>query len=234
MPTIRLRGEHGRIKKSLDPTDILGKRFGRLKVISINKYYRNKYYYNCICDCGTEKVVRRDALVNHITESCGCKNREINSNRKIHGMYRTRFYKIYGGMKQRCLNPNNDAYNDYGGRGITVCPRWLGEDGFIHFKEDMYDEYLKKAEEYGELNISIDRKNPDGNYEPSNCRWVTQDVQSNNKSRGVHKINYNGEILTLKQLKDKYAPNATYGSLVHRINRYDKPIDELLYDSQKS
>ena len=228
MSTVKLRGEHGRIRKTLDPTDILEKRFGRLVVLSINKYYRNKYYYNCICDCGTEKVIRRDALVNHITESCGCKNREINSNRKIHGMYKTKFYKTLENMKSRCLNPNHNAYKNYGGRGITICDRWLGKDGFIHFMEDMYEDYLKQAAIYGEENISIDRINNDGNYEPSNCRWVPRQVQDNNKSTNVI-INYNGEELTLKQLNDKYAPDIKYGTLVSRVNRCDDiDVSELL------
>lgn len=224
----------GKFRKRINPNDLVGKRFGRLVVDSVNRYERNKWYFNCICDCGNKRVVRYDALVNHITESCGCKNKEINSERRIHGMYKTRFYKIYGGMKQRCFNPNNDYYHRYGGRGITICDRWLGKDGFIHFMEDMYDEYLQQAAIYGEKNISIDRIDPDGNYCPENCRWVPMSVQSNNKSKGVHKINYNGETLTLKNFQEKYVPNATYGSLLYRVNKFDTPIEELMYDTNKS
>ena len=222
----------GKFKRSINPNDLMDQRFGRLVVIGIDKYYRNKWYFVCKCDCGNIKIVRYDALMEGKTQSCGCYNKQVNSDRRIHGMYNTRFYNIYTGMKQRCYNPNSTYYHRYGGRGIKVCDRWLGEDGFIHFKEDMYDEYLKRAEECGgEQYISIDRINPDGDYCKENCHWETAEVQSNNKSKGVYRIPYNGEILSLKQLQKKYVPNATYSSLVHRANRTDKPIEELLYDS---
>ena len=120
-------------------------------------------------------------------------------------MTTTKFYRSYYSMKRRCYDENNDRYNNYGGRGIIVCDRWNDpENGFINFKEDMYDSFLKHIEEYGEENTTIDRINVNGNYEPSNCKWSTNKEQSNNKTNN-HYIEYNGELLSLSLLVDKYA-----------------------------
>lgn len=94
---------------------------------------------------------------------------------KVHGMTGTRFYGIWSGMKTRC---NNKYWTDYGGRGITYCEEW---ENFINFKNDMYLSYLDHVERYGEKQTSLDRKNVNGNYEPSNCVWATFEEQNNNK-----------------------------------------------------
>lgn len=109
-----------------------------------------------------------------------------------HGKSRTRLYKIYHGMKQRCLNPNNPEFKNYGGRGITICDEWLAD--FMSFyewaKENGYEE-----------NLSIERKNVNGNYEPDNCEWIPLSKQCWNRT-DTHYITANGITKTIKQWSD--------------------------------
>lgn len=103
-----------------------------------------------------------------------------------HGMSKTRTYKSWGMMKSRCLNPKFDRYYDYGGRGIKICNRWLK---FENFLEDMGQAPAGK---------SLDRKNNDGDYTPSNCRWATPRQQSNN-TRSNKNIEYQGTIKSVAE-----------------------------------
>ena len=120
-------------------------------------------------------------------------------------------------MKSRCYNSNDSDYSDYGGRGITICPEWLGEHGFENFtKWSMENGYVK--------NLSIDRINVNGNYEPSNCRWATNEEQARNK-RNTVKIVLNGEEKDLKQISDEYGVN--YRTLHARIKK-GVPIEKAL------
>ena len=106
-----------------------------------------------------------------------------------HGKYKTRIYRIYIGMKQRCYNENCPSYDRYGGRGITVCDEWRGRYGFHHFYDwSMENGYTDE--------LSIDRIDNDGNYSPKNCRWVDRFVQNNNFSRNRN-YTYNGETHSL-------------------------------------
>lgn len=107
---------------------------------------------------------------------------EINPNKVKHGLSKSRFYKIWGSMKARCLNEKHIHYDNYGGRGIIVCNKWLEFEGFM---EDMYNGYLKHCEEFGEGNTSIDRINSDGVYELNNCRWATNKEQQRNLKSNI-------------------------------------------------
>lgn len=163
--------------------DLKDKKFNRLKVIKeYGKNNQNEWVWECKCDCGNiEPVyVRGSALTTGTTKSCGCLRREKTSNMfKKHNMSNSKIYKAWCHIKERCYNNNICNYNDYGGRGITVCDRWL--ESFENFRDDMYKSYLDHVEEYGKKNTSIDRIDVDGNYCKDNCRWATNSEQMNNR-----------------------------------------------------
>lgn len=136
------------------------------------------------CDCGQERDIQPTKVTAGFHQSCGCLAAEATSVRMTkHGGYLTPEYKSWNAMMQRCTNPRNTSYPDYGGRGITVCERWQGEDGYLNFVGDM------GARPVGE---TLDRIKTDGNYEPSNTRWATKKVQSNNR-RITRMITVDGE-----------------------------------------
>lgn len=131
-------------------------------LMKVEKIYRkdNRLYVDCICiKCSRKKTIRACDLYNDRCNSCLCKL-------KKHGMNQTKIYSIFHNMKDRCLNPNNHAYHNYGGRGISICNEWLEENGFISF----YNWAINNGYKEG---LSIDRINIEGNYEPNNCRWIT-------------------------------------------------------------
>lgn len=124
------------------------------------------------CSCGVEKTVLVGNLRHRQTVSCGCLRKEANPFRnRRHGMSHVPEYCVWSGMKQRCTNPNADHFADYGGRGIKVCIRWL--ESFENFYADMGAR--------PSAHHSIDRKNVNGDYEPSNCRWATTKEQRINQ-----------------------------------------------------
>lgn len=173
--------------------DFTGMRFGRLTVISIVE--KSKSLWNCKCDCGSEIKLYTSQFLG-TTKSCGCLKREqpkwIAEKSTTHGMSKTRLYTTWAGMKERCLNPNDDCYNRYGGRGITVCDEWI--NSFENFRDwaysSGYDDNSTAREQ------SIDRIDPNGNYCPENCRWVDFYTQQKNKENTWY-INVNGEKITI-------------------------------------
>lgn len=160
----------------------LGRRYGRLTVIGISgigKYSRCVDLI-CKCDCGTEKIINAAGLNNGTTTSCGCYHleriSEASRERSItHGGTaggRERLYRIWCCMKQRCYYQNQKPYKNYGGRGIVVCGEW--EHDYAAFKQ------WALCNGYSD-DLTLDRINNDGNYEPSNCRWATYSQQARNK-----------------------------------------------------
>ena len=164
--------------------DLTGQRFGLLIVKSKSYSDQNgKTVWNCVCDCGHETLVRTGDLRNGHTTSCGCHRRKaiIKSITK-HGLRHTKIYHKWLDMKQRCFNPKNHRFDDWGGRGITVCDEW--KNSF----EAFYD-YVSKLPHFGETGYSLDRINNDGNYEPGNVKWSTTKEQNNNKRNSKKELN---------------------------------------------
>lgn len=153
--------------------DITGQRYERLTVIALKETKNKKSYWECKCDCGNTTIVRKDQLKSGKSKSCGCLNIEkIKQGRNhSHGHSKTRLYRTFHSMKARCCNPNNNDFKDYGGRGIKICEQWLND--FLEFRKWA----LKTG--YND-NLTIERINVNGNYEPSNCKWVTRKIQSRN------------------------------------------------------
>ena len=171
---------------------MIGDKFNRL--IVLEKYYKhNRLYYKCLCDCGNICYIRGDSIKSGHIKSCGCLHKEVSSKlglkSVIHGKTNTRLYNIYRGIKQRCYNKNNQAYVNYGERGIKMCDEWRND--FITF----YNWSMNNG--YND-DLTIDRIDVDGNYEPSNCRWVTKSVQNNNTRKTIY-LAYSGKFQTFTQ-----------------------------------
>lgn len=149
----------------------IGQKFNRLTIIS----EIDNGYVECVCDCGNHKKVRIGNLRSNQVKSCGCLLKECLIKRnETHGLNGHPLHKLWFKIKERCLNPNVKSYRNYGGRGIKICDRWLV---FENFYNDMISGYEKGLE--------IDRIDNEGNYEPSNCRWVThrQNTQNTRKTK---------------------------------------------------
>lgn len=157
------------------PFDLIGMRFGRLLVLEKSSDREGgsghtSVKWKCQCDCGNISFPITGRLRSGMSKSCGCVSREkLRTLRKKHGQYMTNTYRIWMSMNARCNNPKHLNYNNYGGRGISVCERWK--------------EYSNFLADMGERpkGLSIDRINNDGSYEPENCRWATALEQAHNK-----------------------------------------------------
>jgi hypothetical protein len=175
--------------------DLVGKKYGRLTVIAQSgRNKRNRIQWLCRCECGTEKVVVGDELRRGKVLSCGCyRDEKLSKLSYRHGGYGTRLYKCWQGIIQRCTCTTHQSYENYGGRGITVCDEWRD---FANFKEWALVNGYKE-------DLTIDRKDNDGNYEPSNCRWATYETQENNTRQNVF-LEFNGETKTVAQWAHEY------------------------------
>jgi len=179
-----------------------GMRFGRLVVLTVGKPVGSyRYQAVCQCDCGSQPVaIRVDGLTSGRQVSCGCYHKEVTTK---HGLSKHPLYNVWHHMVDRCTKLGDKSYPDYGGRGITVCERWLSVENFV---ADMQATYSSGLE--------IDRIDNDGNYEPSNCRWVGRSQQADNRRSG-RRITFKGQTQSLLQWSKEL--NINYGTLWDRI-----------------
>lgn len=190
----------------------------------ISKEYRkgsngkNRTYATCKCDCGNITTVRLDQLKTGNTKSCGCLklkqdriNLEKNHKHKETG---TVLYRRWANMKNRCYSPKNERYANYGGRGIEICDEWLD---YTNFRDWAIKSGYNKE-------LTLDRIDVNGNYEPSNCRWVNIKEQCNNRTTNIL-IEHEGVTYTMMEFCEKFKMD--YGTVYHRYKRGDRSFEEL-------
>lgn len=171
--------------------DITNNRYGRLTAICRAHYIGKGTRWKCKCDCGKEAIIALDSLRAGLTKSCGCirieivRARSITHGNSVSGKI-TKELRAWSHMKGRCLNPNDHRYKDYGARGIKICDKWI--NNFEEFLSDMG----KCPPDH-----SIERRNVNGNYEPSNCYWATTHVQARTRRDNIY-VQYEGETMILK------------------------------------
>lgn len=198
--------------------DLTGMKFGKLTVVGFSRDVisgtRKRKYWNCVCECGGTKEVRTDSLTKGSTKSCGCMLKEISYNNlttkyAFKPKYKTqnrRLNSIWNSIISRCTRTNNKRYDRYMKRGISICEEWLDFDVFADWAlNNGYNE-----------NLTIDRIDNDGNYEPCNCRWTTVKNQCRNRSSNI-KVEHNGTIVTLIELSE--ITGISYSCLNSRYNK---------------
>lgn len=222
------RNEKGQFTKGIK-VDLTGGRYGRLTVIEAGDRRKNKQYWLCKCDCGNLKEIRGDQLTGGVTKSCGCLKKEQDNKNLItyhykHKLSKTRLYKTYFGMKDRCYNAKHDSYPRYGGRGIKICDEWLNDiESFLEW--GLNNGYSDE--------LTIDRIDNEGDYEPSNCRWIGVREQSNNKTNNIY-TKISNEFLTLAEIAREY--NFEYETIrarYHKGDRGESLIRPLLYSRKR-
>lgn len=198
--------------------DLSGKRFGRLEAIRrVGFDSRQSSLWECRCDCGNIAIVRINSLTTGNTKSCGCYMKDVVSSMTIkrnttHGKSRSRTYRIWNKIKERCQDHNNKSYENYGARGIKICDRWRKYENFI---ADM-----------GECpeGLTIERIDNDKGYFPNNCKWATRKEQNNN-TRANRILEFKGQRKTLAQWSELVGIN--YKTIHTRLSN-GWPIEKAL------
>lgn len=194
--------------------ELSGQRYGMLVVIRKAESAGSQSRWACICDCGTETVVRQGNLRNGHTTSCGCKRAVVTAAiRTSHGMFGTPTYRSWSAMLTRCLNEANPRFPDYGGRGIKVHDDWKNFDSFL---ADMGE----RPE-----GTTLGRVDNDGNYEPGNCEWQHSQAQARNKRNTVF-FDFQGKRATLQEHCE--AVGMHYPTAKSRIYLYGWTVDKAL------
>ena len=193
-------------------------KFGRLTVISPGPKIGQKTSWICKCDCGNTKTVLTTNLTKGKTSSCGCLHNELLTIRNTtHNMRKTSLYEVWKSIKQRCFNPKSKGYVNYGGRGIIMCEIW--KNNFESFYQWSISNGYKKG-------LTIDRIDNNGNYEPSNCRWVDRFIQNNN-TRQAKLYTISGVTKTLSEWCNIY--NVNRNTIKNRMQKYSCSIEEALH-----
>ena len=205
--------------------NLTGQKFGQLIVIEFSHIGKSRHsYWLCRCDCGNKTIVARGNLVGNKTKSCGCLRKETSKNKSTkHGLRYCPLYSVWNDMIHRCYNPKCKNYLYYGKRGIAVCDEWrISLENFIKWAE---------ANGYKE-NLEIDRINNDGDYEPTNCRWIMR--KQNNWNRGKYSTNKSGyKGVSLHKKTGKWQVKITKNGQSYFLGLFDDVIDAAhVYDKK--
>lgn len=194
--------------------DMIGKQFGKLKVLEENGYLGPFLAFKCQCDCGATTTVRGPSLRSGNTTSCGCVHKAmVGELNKKHGQRHTTEYSIWQNMMTRCTNEKSNCFYRYGGRGITVCDEWRDFQGFY---ADMGD----KPE-----GMTLDRIDNNGPYSKDNCRWATSKEQARNTRRSQI-VEFNNKKQCLKDWADEVG--LAYNTLRKRFVIYNWPFEKAI------
>lgn len=187
--------------------DLSGSRFGRLTVKHRTENSSTGHTrWLCVCDCGQERINSSYDLKTGKVVSCGCFHSEsVTETNTTHGKSKSKLFHVWCSMRDRCRRKTCKAYKNYGGRGISVCDEWLDYEVFYRWAiENGYAEGL-----------TIDRIDVNGNYEPSNCRWITKAAQASNTRKSI-RIEYKGTAHTAIEWSRILGVN--YTTLLKRIH----------------
>ena len=205
--------------------DRTGWKYGRLTVLSeAGKNKHKKILWNCSCSCGNKTIVCGSELQSGDTKSCGCLQKEMRGKTNLtHGLTKHPLYSIWFDIKRRCQNKSRKAYKNYGGRGITVCPKWNKQ--FLPF-------YVWAKNNGWEKGLTIDRIDNDGNYCPENCQFITRGknvlntrlLRKTNTSgyRGVYFHKQYKKYVTGIRIKGNYKFFGPFDNPIEAANRYDR------------
>jgi hypothetical protein len=196
---------------------LTGLRFGRWIVLNRHGSIGNNSAWNCLCDCGVEKIVNSQALREGHSSSCGCYRKEVMSSRmrlvKNINISESKTYKSWLKMRSRCNDMNDIGFNNYGGRGIKICKEW---DNFLNFLKDMGER---------PKGTSIDRIDVDGNYEPKNCKWSSKQEQNGNR-RNIRFVEIDGEKINMREASRRL--NIDYYALRYQMIKRGKTLASAL------
>jgi|HubBroStandDraft_4_1064222.scaffolds.fasta_scaffold00027_76 hypothetical protein len=200
--------------------NLTGRSFGRWQVIAFHSTIKERARWTCRCSCGTERIVTAGALNSGRSQSCGCaRNEKLSQMRTTHGasMAPTLTLRSYYSMISRCYCEGSTQFEWYGERGIMVCRRWRGKNGFANFLADMGERPSKKH--------TIDRRDPNGNYTPKNCRWATWKEQQRNRRNTIF-VEVGGQKVSLKEACETAGVN--YMRTWERVMRKNWNIEDAL------
>lgn len=196
--------------------DLTGQRFGKWLVLEEDGKIGSNIAWKCKCDCGNVKRIRATVLTNGYSKSCGCNRIEAIT---IHNGTNTRLFNVWRNIKERCTNTNYKTFYLYGGRGIKVCEEWF------HSYEAFKQWAIRNGYQEG---LTIDRIDVNGNYEPTNCRWVSNIEQARNKRNTIF-LEYNGERKSISEWAEFLGK--THNTLYWRYSQ-NWSTKEILYGRQ--